>query len=143
MAQTKKENIMANNLQRVHGDVQPVFQIDTRNGPVPSTNPGAGVVTNFIGPAMDFFGLDLGGDPATQLAIGGAVEAVLFSIQQLATTMIYQVEATSGAMSVGVYPVGAYTAADLQAQVRALGTVNTYDLSGATVTNVGFKLAVS
>jgi hypothetical protein len=44
-------------------------------------------------------------------------------------------------MSVAVYPVGAYTAATLQTQIRALGTVNGYDLSGAVVTNVGFRLA--
>jgi len=31
----------------------------------------------------------------------------------------------------------------LQAQIRALGTVAGYDLSAATVTNVGFRLASS
>jgi hypothetical protein len=44
-------------------------------------------------------------------------------------------------MSIAVYPVAAWTAADLQAAIRALGTVNGYDLSGAAVTNNGFKLA--
>lgn len=134
---------MANNLQKVHGDVQGVFAIDTANGAIAPGAAPAGVATNFIGPAMDFFGMDLGADPATQMAVGGAVEAVLNSIAQLGTVMLYQVEATSGAMSVAVYPKGAYTAANLQTQVRALGTVNTYDLSGATVTNVGFKLAAA
>jgi hypothetical protein len=56
---------------------------------------------------------------------------------------MYQVAATSNVtnFSVAVYPTGAYTAAELQTQIRALGTVDGYDLSGATVTNVGFRLA--
>ena len=71
------------------------------------------------------------------------VAQVMVSIEQLSTVMMYAVQATSNTtnMSVAVYPVGAYTAAALQAQVRALGTVNGYDLSGAVVTNVGFRLA--
>jgi hypothetical protein len=71
------------------------------------------------------------------------VAQVMVSIEQLATVMMYSVSATANVtnMSVAVYPVGAYTAAALQTQIRALGTVNGYDLSGATVTNVGFRLA--
>jgi hypothetical protein len=38
---------------------------------------------------------------------------------------------------------GGWTATTLQAAVRALGTVNSIDCSGTTVTDVGFKLAVS
>jgi hypothetical protein len=134
---------MSNNLARVHGDVQPVFAIDTRNGPVASTAAPAGVATNFIGPALAFFGMDIGADPATQMAVGGAVEAVIQCVTQLSVIQLYQVEATSGALSMAVYPVGAWTAATLQTAVRALGTVNGYDLSGATVTDVGFKLATA
>jgi hypothetical protein len=71
------------------------------------------------------------------------VAQVMVSIEQLATVAIYAVQATANTtnMSVAVYPVGAYTAAALQTQIRALGTVNGYDLSGAVVTNVGFRLA--
>ena len=128
---------------RTHGDAQPVFAIDVQNGPVaPSTN-ADGTTTNFIGPAMDFFGFDLGAAPTAQLGVDEMVAQVLVSIEQLATVMIYSVSATANVtnMSVAVYPVGAYTAAALQTQIRALGTVNGYDLSGATVTNVGFRLA--
>ncbi len=128
---------------RVNGDAQPVFAIDTQNGPVSSSTSANGTTTNFIGPAMDFFGFDLGAAPTAQLGVDGAVSAVLQSIEQLATVMMYSVSATANVtnMSVAVYPVGAYTAANLQTQIRALGTVNGYDLSGATVTNVGFRLA--
>lgn len=128
---------------RVNGDAQPVFAMDVQNGPVAPSTAADGTTTNFIGPAMDFFGFDLGAAPTTQLGVNEMVAQVLQSIEQLATVMMYSVSATSNVtnMSVAVYPVGAYTAADLQTQIRALGTVNGYDLSGATVTNVGFRLA--
>ena len=50
----------------VNGDAQPVFAIDTQNGPVDSNTYLAGVPTNFAGPALDFFGIDLGADPSGQ-----------------------------------------------------------------------------
>jgi hypothetical protein len=128
---------------RTHGDAQPVFAIDVQNGPVAPSTAANGTTTNFIGPAFDFFGFDLGAAPTDQLGVDEMVAQVMVSIEQLSTVMMYSVQATSNTtnMSVAVYPVGAYTAAALQAQVRALGTVNGYDLSGATVTNVGFRLA--
>lgn len=140
---------MANNLQKVHGSVQPVFSIDTRNGAIDPATAASGITTNFIGPSMDFFGIDLGADPSGQMATNGAVEAVLRTIGQLGTVMIYSVDATANPtnLSVGVYPVGAWeaatavTGANLTAALQALGTVNTYSLAGATVTNVGFRLA--
>ena len=128
---------------RTHGDAQPVFAIDVQNGPVAPSTAANGTTTNFIGPAFDFFGFDLGAAPTDQLGVDEMVAQVMVSIEQLSTVMMYSVQATSNTtnMSVAVYPVGAYTAAALQAQVRALGTVNGYDLSGAVVTNVGFRLA--
>ena len=128
---------------RTHGDAQPVFAMDVQNGPVAPSTAADGTTTNFIGPAMDFFGFDLGAAPTTQLGVDEMVAQVMVSIEQLATVMMYSVSATASVtnMSVAVYPVGAYTAAALQTQIRALGTVNGYDLSGAVVTNVGFRLA--
>ena len=128
---------------RTNGDAQPVFAMDVQNGPVAPSTAADGTTTNFIGPAFDFFGFDLGAAPTTQLGVNEMVAQVMTSIEQLSTVMMYSVSATANVtnMSVAVYPVGAYTAATLQAQVRALGTVNGYDLSSATVTNVGFRLA--
>jgi hypothetical protein len=128
---------------RTHGDAQPVFAMDVQNGPLAPTTAANGTTTNFIGPAMDFFGFDLGAAPTDQLGVDEMVAQVMVSIEQLSTVMMYAVQATANTtnMSVAVYPVGAYTAAALQTQVRALGTVNGYDLSGAVVTNVGFRLA--
>lgn len=147
---------------RTHGDAQPVFAIDTLNGPIASTASATGATTNFIGPAMDFFSFDLGAAPTAQLGVDGAISGVLTCLEQLATVMIYSVSATANVtnMSVGLYPVGGWgNAADgtaaynIQTAVRALGTVNTYNLGSAVCegaastatakdgTNAGFRLA--
>jgi hypothetical protein len=125
---------------RTHGDTNPVFAIDQLIGAGGATT---GVPVQIAGPKLEFFGMDLGGDPSTQMDTNGAVEAVIRCITQLATVHFYQVEASASAnnMSIAVYPVAAWTAADLQAAIRALGTVNGYALTGANVTNNGFKLA--
>jgi hypothetical protein len=123
---------------RTHGDSKPVFAIDIGNGSGSATT---GTPVALQGPKLDFFSTDLGADAASQMGTLGAVEAVLRTIEQLATVHFYQVEATSGAASFAVYPVGAWTASTLQSAIQGLGTVNTYDLSGATVANNGFKLA--
>jgi hypothetical protein len=139
------------------GGSQPVFATDTLNGPqlaATTTYTPAGVPTNFMGPKLDFFGCDLGADPSTEAEVNGMLQTLLQSIQQTATVAIYQVAATANVtnFSVATFPTGAFntatdgsnnSAATLQAQIRALGTVAGYDLSGATVTNVGFRLASS
>jgi hypothetical protein len=137
------------------GGSQPVFATDTLNGPQlasTSTFTPAGTPVNFAGPKLDFFGCDLGADPSTEAEVNGMLQTLLQSIQQTATVAIYQVAATGNVtnFSVATFPTGAFntatdgsnnSAATLQAQIRALGTVSGYDLSGATVTNVGFRLA--
>jgi hypothetical protein len=137
------------------GGSQPVFATDTLNGPQLAATAAytpAGTPTNFMGPKLDFFGCDLGADPSTEAEVNGMLQTLLQSIQQTATVAIYQVAATSNVtnFSVATFPTGAFntatdgsnnSAATLQAQIRALGTVAGYDLTGATVTNVGFRLA--
>ena len=136
------------------GGSQPVFASDTLNGSVSSSTYLAGVPTNLAGPKLDFFGCDLGASPAAEAGVNEMLQTLLQSIQQTATVAIYQVAATTNVtnFSVATYPTGAFntatdgtdnSAATLQAQIRALGTVSGYDLSGATVTNVGFRLASS
>ncbi len=139
------------------GGSQPVFATDTLNGPqlaATTTYTPAGTPTNFMGPKLDFFGCDLGADPSTEAEVNGMLQTLLQNIQQTATVAIYQVAATANVtnFSVATYPTGAFntatdgsdnSAATLQAQIRALGTVAGYNLAGATVTNVGFRLASS
>jgi hypothetical protein len=137
------------------GGSQPVFATDTLNGPqlaATTTYTPAGTPTNFMGPKLDFFGCDLGADPSTEAEVNGMLQTLLQSIQRTATVAIYQVAATTNVtnFSVATYPAGAFntatdgtdnSAATLQAQIRALGTVAGYNLAGADVTNVGFRLA--
>lgn len=139
----------------VSGGSQPVFATDTLNGPqlaATATYTPAGVPTNLMGPKLDFFGMDLGADPSDEAGVNGMIQTLLQTIQQTATVAIYQVAATGNVtnFSVATYPTGAFntatdgsdnSAATLQAIVRALGTVSGYNLAGATVTNVGFRLA--
>jgi len=139
------------------GGSQPVFATDTLNGPqlaATTTYTPAGTPTNFMGPKLDFFGCDLGADPSTEAEVNGMLQTLLQSIQRTATVAIYQVAATANVtnFSVATYPAGAFntatdgsdnSAATLQAQIRALGTVAGYNLAGADVTNVGFRLASS
>jgi len=133
----------------VSGGSQPVFATDVLNGPQLAANATyapAGTPTNFMGPKLDFFGVDLGADPSAQAGVNGAIQAILQTIQQTATIAIYQVAATGNAtnLSLAVYPTAAYTAATLQAAIQGLGANvagTGYDASGATVTNVGFRLA--
>jgi len=129
-------------ITRAHGDAKPVFATDIGNGSGSST---AGVPVMLSGPKLDFFGFDLGANPATEMDPEEAVEAVLQVVTSVATIHFYQVEASASAtnMSVAVYQSSSCTASGLQDTIRALGTVSGYDLSGATVTNVGFKLAAA
>lgn len=132
----------------VSGGSQPVFAIDTLNGAVTGNTYLAGVPTNFMGPKLDFFGVDLGADPSGQAGVNGALQTILQTIQQTATVAIYQVAATGNAtnLSLALYPTGAYDAAGLQAAIRALGSNvagTGYSVAAANVTNVGFRLATS
>ena len=135
----------------VSGGSQPVFAIDTLNGPQLAANvtyAPAGTPTNFAGPAYDFFGVDLGADPSTQAGVNGALQTILQTIQQTCTVAIYQVAATGNAtnLSLAIYPLGAYDATTLQATIRSLGSNvagTGYSVAAANVTNVGFRLATT
>ena len=141
----------------VSGGSQPVFAIDQRNGPVAAANATyqpAGTPTNFAGPALEFYGVDLGADPSTQAGVNGAIQAILQTIQQTTTIAFYQVAATANAtnLSIATYPVGAFgdtqanSATALQAVIRTLGSNvagTGYSVAAANVTNVGFRLATT
>jgi hypothetical protein len=136
----------------VSGGSQPVFAIDTLNGPQLAANTAytpAGTPTMLMGPKLDFFGIGLGNTAYNQAGVNGAVQQILQQIQQTSTVAFYQVDNTANAvnMSVAIYPTAAYTANTLQAAIQGLGniynsTANTYcNVAAATVTNVGFRLA--
>lgn len=148
-----------------NGDAQPVFALDINNGDQQGAITSAALV-QMAGPKLDFFGvvvqngsqqnIDLQnqlGNVTSGVFTPGVVVQLNQNIQTTATIAMYQVEAaSSGMISYAVYPSGAWTAATLQASLRALGniqitasdgTVTGVNVTGTDVTNVGFKLATS
>lgn len=127
---------MANNNLQVHGDVKPVFAIDTRNGAGSATT---GVPVMIQGPHLDFFSIDLGSDASSKMGVNSAVDAVIKCITQLSTVHFFQLD--DDKLSIATYPIGAWSAGDLETAIRALGTVDSYSLTGADVENNGFNLS--
>ena len=148
-----------------NGDAQPVFALDINNGDQQGAITSAALV-QMAGPKLDFFNvvvqngsqqnIDLQnqlGNVTSGVFTPGVVVQLNQNIQTTATIAMYQVEATSaGQISYAVYPSGAWTAATLQASLRALGniqitasdgTVTGVNVTGTDVVNVGFKLAAS
>jgi len=126
---------------RTHGDSNPIVNFDKKDGGASNTN----TPINPAGPKLDFFCIDFDTDsPVNQMGTGGAIEAVLRCVGQLATVHMYQVNDTTDAnqMSLAIYPTGAWTSGDLQDAIEGLGTVNGYDLTDTLVYNNGFSLAV-
>ena len=114
----------------------------------------AGDAQFFGGSKIAFFGMIVknGSGEAVDMSGEGGVneawEAIYKTIATKATPVLFQYEAgASGVASWGIELNGAsWIAADLQTAIRALGAdvgANSVDVSGTTVTNVGFKLAAS
>jgi len=111
----------------------------------------AGDAQFFGGSKIAFFGMIVKNGSGTAIdmsnegGVDGAWEAIYKAISTKATPVLFQWESgSSGVASWGIEQNGAgWTAADLETAIRALGTVSGVDVSGTTVTNVGFKLAAS
>jgi hypothetical protein len=111
----------------------------------------AGDTQFFGGSKIEFFGMivkNVSGTAQNMSGEGGvneAWEAIYKVIATKGTPVLFQYESgSSGVASWGVEQSGAgWIAADLQTAIRALGTANSIDVSGTTVTDVGFKLAAS
>ena len=157
-----------------NGDAQPVFALDIQNGSQTGNIGSTAALVQPQGPKLDFFAvivqngsnqnIDLRDQLGNYSGGGtvfnpGLVQIINENIQQTATIAMYQVEgASNGQISYALYPTGAYTAATLQAQIRAIvngstagnvqitsssGVTTGVDVTGTDVTNVGFKLATS
>lgn len=123
---------------RVNGDAQPVFALDVQNGPVAPATATAGVPVQPAGPKLEFFRFVAANTMASQQGVNGFVANALQAIQQTTTIAMYQVDAT--ALSVAVYPVGAFantTVALAAANVAGVAGVNQF----SSCTNAGFKLS--
>jgi hypothetical protein len=124
-----------------NGDAQPVFAIDTLNGPIaPSTSTSATPV-NLAGPKLDFFQVTCANTNATLQGVNGYVANVIRAIQQTSTVAMYQVDGVQ--ISLGVYPTGTFTNATILAAAQTANIVGTNGASSATGVGIGFKLATS
>lgn len=151
-------------LFRPNGDADPVFALDISNGAQSGNlaTVGANALVQMAGPKLDFFAVvvENGSNQAIDLRneLGnitdpGVVQTINQTIQQTATIAFYQVQnSTTGQISYGLYPSGAYTTTTLDQAVTGLGNVQItnssgqvrgVNVSGSQSTNVGFKLALS
>ena len=131
----------------VNGDSQPVFALDTRNGPQAPSTSLAGVPIQPQGPKLDFYRLVAANTMNTQGTVQGFVANAIRSIQQTSTVAMYQVDGV--ALSVAIYPTGAFgdSAANPPTTTSAaimLAAANTAAVAGTnqfdSCTSVGFKL---
>ena len=116
----------------VSGGSQPVFAIDTLNGPQLAANVAytpAGTPVMIMGPKLDFFGV--GNCPSSisnQAEVNGAIQQILQQIQQTSTVAFYQAGNTQ--ISLAVYPTGAWsntnsTSGSLTAPANLVAALNT------------------
>lgn len=121
---------------RVNGDSQPVFALDTQNGPVAASTSLAGVPVQPQGPKLDFFRAVANNSINGEGGVAEYVANVIQAIQQTSTVAMYQVDGT--ALSVAVFPTGAF--ADAAAFLAAANITYTgFQLNSATAN--GFKLS--
>jgi hypothetical protein len=142
----------------VSGGSQPVFSIDTRNGPQLAANVAytpSGTPTNFAGPALEFYNIGNLVGIQNQAQVNGAVQVINQALQQYCTIAIEQVDTNQ--ISIATYPLGAFganasvSAAAVNALVVGLGNIQItnggvttgFSTTGAATTNLGFKLAQS
>jgi hypothetical protein len=122
----------------VSGGSQPVFALDTLNGPLPQSTSLAGNSVQPQGPKLDFFRFVAANTMNTQGEVNGFVANVLQALQQTTTVAMYQVDGT--ALSVAIYPTGAFANTTVAtAAANAAGVVGVNQINSST--NAGFKLS--
>lgn len=123
---------------RTNGDAQPVFALDTANGPIAPATSTAGTPVQPQGPKLDFFGAVANATVAGEQGVNEYVAQVIQAVQQTATVAMYQVDGAT--LSFAVYPQGAFTNA---AAFLAAANITYTGFQLNSATNVGFKLATS
>ena len=122
----------------VSGGSQPVFALDTLNGPLPQDTTLAGNSVQPQGPKLDFFRFVAANSMNSQGQVNAFVANVLQALQQTTTVAMYQVDGV--ALSVALYPTGAFANTTVAtAAANAAGVVGVNQINSST--NVGFKLA--
>ena len=119
----------------VNGDSQPVFALDTRNGPQAPSTSLAGVPVQPQGPKLDLYRVvansSVNGEGGVQEYVANVIQAV----QRTATVAMYQVDGV--AISFATYPTGAF--GDSAANPPTTTSTAIF-LAAANVTYNGFQL---
>jgi hypothetical protein len=122
----------------VSGGSQPVFALDTLNGPLPQSTSLAGNSVQPQGPKLDFFRFVAANTMNTQGEVNGFVANVLQALQQTTTVAMYQVDGV--ALSVAIYPTGSFANTTVATAVaNTAGVVGVNQINSST--NTGFKLS--
>lgn len=130
--------------KRYNGDSKGVVNVDRAR----NDSPAATIISTGIGKHPTAFKISGGATFVTEMGVGGAVEAILRTLQVAATTIVYQVDVAQ--LSVLVEATGWVDDAALQAALVALGNrvvdadvpVTAYDFTALVVSSTGgFKLA--
>jgi hypothetical protein len=152
---------MAIGVTRTNGGLHGVVNVDT--GVQTTGDESSAVLHSVAGKKLQFVAVVVKNgssetvDISNELDANEAVEAIVKTVQRDCTIIAYQVEAAGGQISLAVEGTDSVAAtygtagnqtwaAALQTAIQALGTsvgANTKDVSGSTVTDVGFKLALS
>jgi hypothetical protein len=115
---------------KTHGDFQPVLHIDS-----PAYTTGAlnavtsGVAVQPQGPKLDYFTTT-----GTGHFTGAQVATIVQTLEQLATVHIYQFNTggSNDTFAVALYPAGAWTTTNIDAQLLLAGLSGTTTATGAT-----------
>lgn len=125
---------------RTAGDAKGVVHVDTSRADVVGGGIGT-IISTGIGKRPTMFLVDTGTvDLRGEMGVGGAVETMLRTVALKATIIAYQVQNdNSGEMRVLVEATGWADDAELQAAIRALGSVGAgpANLGAATVSSAG------
>jgi hypothetical protein len=129
----------------VNGDAQPVFALDTQNGPIAASTSTTGSPVQPQGPKLDFFRVVANASLATQSGVQEYVANVIQAVQQTATVAMYQVD-TGNVISFATYPTGAFANASTNTSAAVFLAAANITYTGYqldTCTSLGFKLAAS
>lgn len=114
---------------RENGDLQPVAVFDAftyTNGAVNAVTDGVTVQPQ--GPKLQFFTVT-----ATGALTGTQVNTIIQTVTQLSTVHMYEyTDDTNDSVSLAVYPVAAWEAADIDTALTAAGVTGTTTTAGAS-----------
>jgi hypothetical protein len=136
----------------VNGDAQPVFALDTRNGPVAASSTVVGQPVQPQGPKLDFYRVVANVSIAAEQGVQEYVANVIQAVQQTSTVAMYQVDTVGGVgvISFGIYPTGAFGDSTANpptttstAKFLTAANVTYTGIQLDTCQSLGFKLAAS